>query len=68
MPTIVLVNHGIINASTLAMHRTWLHAFALNLLFIAVIAKLRDMFNSHVPLGYQDESGFHFGASSRQND
>ena len=43
------------------MHKTLLHAFALNLLFIGIIAKLRSMFESHVPLGYQDESGFHYG-------
>jgi len=43
------------------MHKTWLHAFALNLLLIAVMAKLRELLASHVPLGYQDESGFHLG-------
>lgn len=43
------------------MHKTWLHAFALNLLFIGIIAKLRNLLESHVPLGYQDEAGFHLG-------
>jgi hypothetical protein len=43
------------------MHKTWLPAFALNLLLIGIMAKLRGIFESHVPLGYQDESGFHFG-------
>jgi hypothetical protein len=44
------------------MHKTtWLHAFALNLLFIGIVAKLRSIFESHVPVGYQDESGFHYG-------
>jgi len=43
------------------MHKTWLHAFALNLLFIQIVAKLRNIYDSHIPLGYQDETGFHYG-------
>jgi len=43
------------------MYKTWLHAFALNLLFITIGAKLRKFYESHVPLGYQDETGFHYG-------
>jgi hypothetical protein len=50
------------------MHKTWLHAFALNLLLIAVAAKLRGLLASHVPLGYQDQSGFHFGVKQAQDD
>jgi hypothetical protein len=44
------------------MHKTtWVHAFAWNLLFIGIVAKLRGIFESHAPLGYQDASGFHYG-------
>jgi hypothetical protein len=43
------------------MHKTWLHAFALDLLLISIVAKLRSFYQSHVPLGYQDETGFHYG-------
>jgi hypothetical protein len=50
------------------MHKTWLHAFALNLLLIAIAAKLRSLWASHVPMGYQDESGFHFGTKSAQEN
>lgn len=49
------------------MHKTWLHAFALNLLFISIVAKLRSMFEAHVPLGYQDETGFHYGIERARN-
>ena len=28
----------------------------------ALVAKLRAAFNTGVPVGYQDEDGFHFGA------
>jgi len=45
------------------MYKTWLHAFALNLLFIGLIAKLRSVLESHVPQGYQDEGGFHYGVN-----
>lgn len=49
------------------MHKTWLQAVALNLLFIAIIAKLRGVVFSHVPLGYQDDSGFHYGVEQTQD-
>jgi hypothetical protein len=50
------------------MHKTWLHTFALSLLFGGIIAKLRSavaIFN--VPVGYQDESGFHLGVKQTQD-
>ena len=30
--------------------------------FAMVMAKLRAVFDKHVPEGYQDENGFHFGS------
>jgi len=49
------------------MHKTWLHTFALNLLFVGIIAKLRSAIANHVPVGYQDESGFHLGVKQTQD-
>lgn len=43
------------------MTKSWVHINVLNLLIVGVIAKLRDMVDHHVPAGYQDEAGFHFG-------
>jgi hypothetical protein len=43
------------------MTKSWVHINALNLLVVSVIAKLRALIDNHVPLGYQDEAGFHFG-------
>ncbi len=43
------------------MHKTWLPAFTLNLLLLSIVAKVRNIFEKHVPLGYQDEAGFHYG-------
>jgi hypothetical protein len=50
------------------MHKTWLQAFALNLLLIAIAAKMRSLFASHVPLGYQDEAGFHYGVKPTRDN
>jgi len=43
------------------MTKSWVHITLLNLLLVGVIAKLRAMIDNHVPLGYQDHAGFHFG-------
>jgi hypothetical protein len=50
------------------MHRTWLHTFALTLLFAGIIAKLRSVFANRVPVAYQDESGFHLGVKQSQEN
>lgn len=34
---------------------------ALNFLLIGVVVKLLDGVTNRMPVGYQDESGFHFG-------
>jgi hypothetical protein len=47
------------------MTKSWVHITVLNLLLVGVIAKLRAMFDNHVPLGYQDEAGFHFGVKPK---
>ena len=33
----------------------------LNILFIGLTAKLLDKFKNQVPIGYEDETGFHYG-------
>ena len=43
------------------MNKTWLHIIAVNLLLVGIITKLRAVIKNRVPLGYQDETGFHFG-------
>jgi hypothetical protein len=37
------------------------------MLFVAVIAKLSSIIAKHVPLGYQDEGGFHFGVKQTRD-
>ena len=43
------------------MYKAWLQTFPKVLLLGAVIGKLRDAFRFNVPVGYQDEKGFHVG-------
>jgi hypothetical protein len=47
---------------TKTMTKPWVHTAPLSPLRIGVIAKLRAMIENQVPLGYQDEAGFHYGA------
>ena len=49
------------------MHKTYLHTVVLSLLFADIIAKLRSAIASQVPLGYQDETGFHLGVKQTQD-
>jgi hypothetical protein len=49
------------------MHKTWSHTFALSLLLGSIVAKLRSAIANHVPVGYQDEAGFHFGVKPTQD-
>ncbi len=34
---------------------------AMNIIFVGLIAKVLESLNRHAPVGYQDQSGFHFG-------
>jgi hypothetical protein len=53
---------GIGDALSLSMNKTSsLYVVAITLMFAAVVAHLRAMFERHVPVGYQDETGFHLG-------
>ena len=45
-------------------HKTWEHTGSLGFSATGLIAKLRSMVKLEIPVGYQDESGFHYGAKS----
>jgi hypothetical protein len=47
------------------MNKSPLYMAILTVLFAGILAKLRAMYNKQVPLGYEDESGFHFGPEPR---
>ena len=43
------------------MSKILLPVLTLNLLLFGLAARLREMIESKIPLGYQDQTGFHFG-------
>ena len=43
------------------MSKILLPVLTLNLLMFGLAARLREMIESKIPLGYQDQTGFHFG-------
>jgi len=46
--------------------KTWFMIItAMNFLFFALMAKMLNGINDRAPVGYEDESGFHFGAKNR---
>jgi|GEM_PF-2261885 len=38
------------------------------MLAAAIVAKVRAVYEKHVPMGYQDETGFHMGNGSDSDD
>jgi hypothetical protein len=47
------------------MNKTPLYLAVLTVLFAGIIAKMRATYEKQVPLGYEDENGFHFGSEPR---
>ena len=43
------------------MTKTSINLIAVTLLLAGIMARLRAIMEKQVPLGYQDEKGFHFG-------
>ena len=64
-----LLGVGIFDASYESMtNKTSFYVMAFTVLFAAIAAKLRAAYEKQVPVGYQDETGFHFGVEqSRQS-
>jgi hypothetical protein len=46
---------------TLPLDRAWTHAEIAGIPFAGLFAKLKSAVNIEIPLGYQDEMGFHSG-------
>jgi hypothetical protein len=43
------------------MHKPWPNEAGNGLMLHGIITKLRNMVKIEVPIGYQDETGFHIG-------
>jgi len=46
-------------------HKSSIYAVVVTMLFAAIAAKLKAVYDQHVPMGYEDEEGFHFGNEPR---
>jgi len=47
-------------------HKAWLNLAPRMATGTGIIGRLRDALKNVVPVGYQDESGFHFGVKSAE--
>jgi len=53
---------------TIPANRHWAPAGSFGFSAAAVITKLRKAIKLNVPVGYQDESGFHLGVKSGEKE
>ena len=49
-------------------HKPWSHIGNFGFSPAGLIAKLRNIVKIEIPVGYQDESGFHYGAKSANKE
>ena len=52
----------------MTMDKAWTHAGAASFSFAGVVAKLKNAVTIKIPVGYQDESGFHTGVKTDGDD
>jgi len=50
------------------MHKPMPETASVGLMFHGIIAKLRNAMRFEVPVGYQDETGFHMGVKSAEKE
>jgi hypothetical protein len=51
-----------------ATQKTWFPVTTLTAPVVAIIIKLRNLVKWQIPIGYQDETGFHFGVQPVEKD
>jgi hypothetical protein len=49
---------------SVAINKPWIQTGVVGFSFAGVIAKLRNAISIEIPVGYQDETGFHTGVKS----
>jgi len=49
---------------TVAINKHWVHGSTSGFTLNNLITKLRNVVNNEIPVGYQDETGFHTGVKS----
>jgi hypothetical protein len=50
------------------MHKPWAHTGSFGLHLHEIVAKLRKAIRVEIPMGYQDETGFHMGAKPAEKE
>jgi hypothetical protein len=46
-------------------HKSSFYVVVVTMLFAAIAAKVKAAYDRHVPIGYEDENGFHTGSEPR---
>jgi hypothetical protein len=54
------------NKDTITMQKPWSHAESFGLHLHEIVAKLKNAVK--IPTGYEDETGFHFGAEPAEKE
>jgi hypothetical protein len=52
---------GMTYKQSIATHKSWAHTGSFSFSPAGIIAKLKNAIKSSAPVGYQDETGFHYG-------
>jgi hypothetical protein len=53
---------------SLNIGKGWLHYTGIGISFNGIMSKLRSAVEAHIPVGYQDETGFHRGVKPAGKD
>ena len=53
---------------TITLNKPWTHSVNTGLPFAGLIAKLKNAVKIQIPVGYQDETGFHYGVKPAKNN
>ena len=54
--------------NTMTINKAWFHAGTSGLSPAGIIARLRNAIRFEIPMGYQDETGFHAGVKSADKE
>lgn len=54
--------------STMTINKGWFHTGAVGFSTAGIIARLKNAIKFEIPVGYQDETGFHTGVKSDEKE
>lgn len=53
---------------TTTINKAWFHAGIAGLSPVGIIARIKNAVKLEIPIGYQDETGFHTGVKAAEQD